>query len=655
MTTTFSGAQLRERDKAIEERHKKELDSVERRLERFRKALDNAEKQAFELRNSGQQLAESLGFSDINEAQRAIDVSDHEVTFRETFERVQVLGDEIKVERTRKELLEIRCLELEESLENERKCRQIFEKSERRCQQELHDLQLQYDAIQLKGKRAQELFTRDRRKFFDLYRWLCMENADKSNLQVPDIDYDRIRDQNTLRRRDILREFGPALSDLLDLNIGEIEEKLKEAHEAIDEEYRQHCILLDAPAAQETSQDIVTGGPTKSQSPPERQPLVTILTNSTTTGVKTEPVETPTRKGVHKYLLPASSDTEDDSQAPSQSCFKTPLPPVSLDPAANSSDTEEDSQAPKFRTSSPDAPPITSPFSVMKTVEKRITNPSLPTRYVGPSASGLEVKSEPEDDNVFLDDRRPPKRPRLSLGSSIVTPQAAKSGISMSRRVFSTSRATKEKKAYLDENTPVTKVFPIGRLSGQTRLEDYTIYKKRGRYIQEGEPSTKTINALYAINPERNGGVSHQYEDVVRNKEARMRMDAGDCDECRDWYAAVGSMPPRDRGPLWRSPSTTPVKKRCKRHAEGSSSDIPTHESPSSPSDRRQAEIESHKKLISRHRQNWARARTPPGYWNIGFPDTQEVREINERAEEMHQRKLREVEKEAERGRWIRR
>jgi hypothetical protein len=54
------------------------------------------------------------------------------------------------------------------------------------------------------------------------------------------------------------------------------------------------------------------------------------------------------------------------------------------------------------------------------------------------------------------------------------------------------------------------------------------------------------------------------------------------------------------------------------------------------------------------------RAQTPPGYWNIGFPDTQEAREINEKAEEMHRRKLKEVKREVNafadgKGRWVRR
>ena len=45
-----------------------------------------------------------------------------------------------------------------------------------------------------------------------------------------------------------------------------------------------------------------------------------------------------------------------------------------------------------------------------------------------------------------------------------------------------------------------------------------------------------------------------------------------------------------------------------------------------------------------------ARANTPPGYWNIGFPDTQEVGDINEKAEAMHRKKREEVEREVGSG-----
>lgn len=46
--------------------------------------------------------------------------------------------------------------------------------------------------------------------------------------------------------------------------------------------------------------------------------------------------------------------------------------------------------------------------------------------------------------------------------------------------------------------------------------------------------TSKTINAEYAIDPVRNGGLEFQFDEVVRAKEDRRRMDAGDCECCRD-------------------------------------------------------------------------------------------------------------------------
>jgi len=44
-------------------------------------------------------------------------------------------------------------------------------------------------------------------------------------------------------------------------------------------------------------------------------------------------------------------------------------------------------------------------------------------------------------------------------------------------------------------------------------------------------------------------------------------------------------------------------------------------------------------KEISKHRFAWAPAATPPDYWHIGFPTTQEAADINKKAAEMHERK----------------
>lgn len=116
MATTFHIDQLRERDKILEEKHKKELDAADRKLEKFKNILLNSDKEYFDLRNRGIRLAQALGFSDIGEVQRAIDVSDYEATFHQAFERVQILEDEVRVERREKELLQVRCRDLEEQL-----------------------------------------------------------------------------------------------------------------------------------------------------------------------------------------------------------------------------------------------------------------------------------------------------------------------------------------------------------------------------------------------------------------------------------------------------------------------------------------------------------------------------------------------------------
>lgn len=55
----------------------------------------------------------------------------------------------------------------------------------------------------------------------------------------------------------------------------------------------------------------------------------------------------------------------------------------------------------------------------------------------------------------------------------------------------------------------------------------------------------------------------------------------------------------------------------------------------------------NHKKDISKHRHKWALPATPPKYWSIGFPTTQEVEDINNHAREMSNDKRKAAEMEA--------
>ncbi|CDO70073.1 hypothetical protein BN946_scf184601.g26 [Trametes cinnabarina] len=181
------------------------------------------------------------------------------------------------------------------------------------------------------------------------------------------------------------------------------------------------------------------------------------------------------------------------------------------------------------------------------------------------------------------------------------------------------------------ENTPSTPVAG-GR---QLALPDYSVFKGRGRYGKEQEAANETINALYALDPKHNDGVGFQFEEVVRDKQRRKHMHAVDCECCRDYYEAIGPLPAPAKGPVWRSPRSTPSKRRRVDSFEDDDDEVAA------------AAIEEHKQAISRHREHWPRAKTPPRYWNIEFPTTQQVEEMNAEAARMHEEKRQMIAREA--------
>jgi hypothetical protein len=104
---TYSSAHLRERDKILEEKHRKQFALVERKVDRLRRSNDDTLKQLFDVRTRGDKLARSLGFNDIHEAQVAVDTTEHEspLTFMECFVRVDALQSELTRERAQHEKL----------------------------------------------------------------------------------------------------------------------------------------------------------------------------------------------------------------------------------------------------------------------------------------------------------------------------------------------------------------------------------------------------------------------------------------------------------------------------------------------------------------------------------------------------------------------
>jgi len=105
-------------DKLVSEnqRQKEQLTTLARKIQKFKRVIKDVDKEKLDLQSRCDRLAESLGFTNIGEVQRAIDVADHEVTFKEAFERVQALEAELCSLRKEKESFEGRCSELEERL-----------------------------------------------------------------------------------------------------------------------------------------------------------------------------------------------------------------------------------------------------------------------------------------------------------------------------------------------------------------------------------------------------------------------------------------------------------------------------------------------------------------------------------------------------------
>lgn len=209
----------------------------------------------------------------------------------------------------------------------------------------------------------------------------------------------------------------------------------------------------------------------------------------------------------------------------------------------------------------------------------------------------------------------------------------------------------------------------------------------RYRRSRSGEPPT--LNAEFEIDPVANAGMPFAFDEVVRGRRHRHRLNASECEECRgvsgahsplldagilifclapaateiavsQWYAAVGPLPPRLQAPRWSSPSprpSSPTLVASETASRDGNAGEKAGEWAGTDSESFAAGVGAHRQAVSRHRAQWERAPTPPGYWDIGFPDTQAVKKINEQADELHRRKRQAVAKEAKEkgGRYRRR
>ncbi|KAI0084610.1 DNA repair protein endonuclease SAE2/CtIP C-terminus-domain-containing protein [Irpex rosettiformis] len=210
-----------------------------------------------------------------------------------------------------------------------------------------------------------------------------------------------------------------------------------------------------------------------------------------------------------------------------------------------------------------------------------------------------------------------------------------------------TTKPHQTSKRCRNENKPQIPLEPYDLQSGNAASSSSKRPEKQENHPEPLSPSKTSLNSRYRLNPAQNAGLDFQFDEVVRHKHDRSKLGAEDCDCCREYYNVLAPLPLPAQPPLWRSPPTTPQKKR-KYYAEESDEEA-TDKSLN-------RDVNSRIQKISRHRRRWEAPKTPPGYWDIGFPDTQQTEEINRRAREMHAQKLRDAEAEARiGGRYVRR
>ncbi|KAL0581260.1 hypothetical protein V5O48_000743 [Marasmius crinis-equi] len=636
--------------------HERDLAEKDVLINMWKQRFDGIQKTLSDERTNNQRLANLLGFDSIGDALLFVETenSSQYTKYRDCLERNALVEAELRKAKEAhngdREALDSEVQTLRRELNGRSQHIERVEAEKRLLEDKFDDLERTF-------KQAQAKHLKDDEKFTNWKRWFWSE-----------LEEDQQLDRNGrmkkwaarfIHRQDKLAQQGHAVFDKLPSEVDS---------EVVPKSEPESPVKLPAPRTPSRSRQT-------SAIPPSSPLTPTTKNNCPSSGtIRAQSTPPSHKRHVAKFLHedPRSSDNEDDH--PNLASSQT-----------SGSVTEDDSQPLFANLSAPQRKVPASPAHSQLRYLKR-TQP----------AKASERPSERDSQSSPIrghEHERTRKRRRLSDGAQA---SSMMSGLGV--------RKGKEKEVFTDdeqweEDTRRRKPSPLvwspsqirmpppplhastpAVMAAKKKLDDYSAYKGRGRYAPATAPyvSTffslmfsavtkvvftrnsvdKTLNQAFVVNADLNQGLDYQFEEVVRGRENRKRLAAGDCEECRDYYEAIGPMPPRLKQPLWRSPVTSPVKANkvvsC-HHNHTHSHQKGRAATPPSPSPNRQ--IESHKQDISRHRYQWERAKTPPGYWNIGFPDTQEAQDINERAKELHRKKWNAIESEAarENGRYRRR
>ncbi|KAJ7586972.1 DNA repair protein endonuclease SAE2/CtIP C-terminus-domain-containing protein [Mycena floridula] len=586
------------------EAHDKSL--KEKTLLPYKRSIESLERQLSEMQNNGRELAKVLGFKDVMHA--ILGIADAGgLSYRELINMYRKGSTANSVESEK----------LKEKLEHEQAARQ-------EAVSQLRDLQSRHDKLVVVNQRSAERYQAEYASWHKFKDWLWDEEELANDTKVA--GNKRSPEKRAwskgrlLNQRSVLQE------------IGKDPDKLE----------AEFSVIIPNLPSFEDKENTAMSANVKPQSslPPATFPL--------SPAVMSSPLSSATDLTSHRSLKPA---LEPASKLSAKS-FSKPVVPSDLILVPNSSDTEESSQ--DFPPSPKAAPVIVDvDLTISDTDESQDPSPPPSTQSRPIAQTVLQRSTSKRASGGPPIDPRPAKQRRIGtdFSETPARPLSSKQGILQDKTPLPNRRDEFRKpisketpKGSSSKRPPATSPRDSGKAvskktsiasSSKMKLDDYSMYKGHGRYAQSNAAAEKSINTVFEIDPEKNGGLDYQYDEVVRTKAARKRMHGGDCECCRDYYEMVGPMPPRLQPPLWRSPTSSPAPCRAGETVESS---------------KKRDAVEAHKTGISRHRHHWAPTNTPPGYWNIAFPNTQETIRINAEAAKMHERKREEIEREAKKS-----
>ena len=93
-----------------------EASIFEKKLQKIKSLSDATAKQLFDAVHRGRKLAQSLGFDDVFDAQFAIDSFDHDISFRECYDRLHRQEDQLSARKEEVAALETKLHNAEEKV-----------------------------------------------------------------------------------------------------------------------------------------------------------------------------------------------------------------------------------------------------------------------------------------------------------------------------------------------------------------------------------------------------------------------------------------------------------------------------------------------------------------------------------------------------------